>query len=192
MRNASARDRPADRFDAARGLLAGNESPPVFATCATRRAVDPSDATAIGLKALLSTHRVYALPLVAGRTRRPALIARRVSSPKSAQTSCSPISGISALPAAATGGPPWFRPEAGTGACSLGASTHRGLQRDARPGRPGPRDRFHAARPGNGASATATTRNCGLHWERWLAAIFPTCAGRHDGGMGAIGAASRS
>jgi hypothetical protein len=67
----------------------------LFATCATRRAVDPSDATAVGLKALLSIHRVYALPLVAGRTRSPALIARQVSSSRSARTSCSPTAGNS-------------------------------------------------------------------------------------------------
>jgi hypothetical protein len=69
---------------------------PLLATCATRRAVDPSDATAVGLKALLSIHRVYALPLVAGRTRIPALIARQVSSPRSAQTSCSPLAQLGA------------------------------------------------------------------------------------------------
>ena len=36
-----------------------------------------TDATAVGLKALLSIHSVYELPLVAGRTRSPALIASR-------------------------------------------------------------------------------------------------------------------
>jgi hypothetical protein len=71
----------------------------LVATCATRRAVDPSYATAVGLKALLSIHRVYALPLVAGRTRSPASIARQVSSPKSAQTSCSPPAGRVPSPA---------------------------------------------------------------------------------------------
>ena len=45
---------------------------------------------------LLSIHRVYALPLVARRTRGSAFIARRVSSPRSAQTSYSPISQLSA------------------------------------------------------------------------------------------------
>ena len=73
---------------------------PFLATCATRRALDPSDATAVGLKALLSIHRVYALPLVAGRTRSPALIARQVYSPRSAQTCCSPV----AQPAPVAGG----------------------------------------------------------------------------------------
>jgi hypothetical protein len=43
----------------------------------------PSDATAAGVKALLPIHRVYALPLVGGRSRSPALITRQVSSPKS-------------------------------------------------------------------------------------------------------------
>jgi hypothetical protein len=43
----------------------------LLATCATRPAVDSSDATAVGLNTLLSVHRVYALPLVAGTTVAP-------------------------------------------------------------------------------------------------------------------------
>ena len=78
-----AESRKQDRSPAAVAVLR-------FATYATRRVVDPPDATAVGVKALLSIHRVYTLPLVAGRTRGPALISQRVSSPRSAQTSCSP------------------------------------------------------------------------------------------------------
>ena len=44
---------------------------PQLVTRATRRAVDPSDATTVGLKALLSIHSVYALPLVPGGTVAP-------------------------------------------------------------------------------------------------------------------------
>lgn len=40
----------------------------LLATSTTRRAVDPSDGAAVGLNALLSIHRLYALPVVAGRT----------------------------------------------------------------------------------------------------------------------------
>jgi hypothetical protein len=91
---------------------------PLVATCATRGAVDPSDATAVGLKALLSIHRVYALPVVAGRTRGPALIARQVSSPRSAQTSCSPEARLGAPSTVRSrkraARSPWFPQNAGT------------------------------------------------------------------------------
>ena len=94
-----------DRGDTKAGLECPTAARLVFATYATRRAVDPSDATAVGLKALLSIHRVYALPLVAGRTRSPALIARPVSSPRSAQTSCSPSARLPTWSTCSSSGP---------------------------------------------------------------------------------------
>jgi hypothetical protein len=62
-----------------------------------RRAVDPSDGTAVGPKALLSIHRVYVQPLVAGRTRCSALISREVFRLKSTAPRCSPEPRISVV-----------------------------------------------------------------------------------------------
>ena len=47
------------------GRTLGTELVSLIATCATRRVVEPPDATVVGLKALLSIHHVYALPLMA-------------------------------------------------------------------------------------------------------------------------------
>lgn len=77
------------RFDPTSGLLTANAYALPFAICEARRDIGPLVVAAVGLKALLSIHRVYA-PAAGGRKARgPALIARQVSSPKSAQTSCS-------------------------------------------------------------------------------------------------------
>lgn len=65
----------------------------VFATCATRRAVDPSDATAVGLKARFPFTACTRCRSWPEGPVPPALIGRQVSSPRSAQTSHSPTAG---------------------------------------------------------------------------------------------------
>ena len=63
-----------------------------FATCATLHAVDASGAMAVDMKPLLSGHRVLHAAACGRKEPWPALIVGQLSSPRSTQTSSSPIS----------------------------------------------------------------------------------------------------